>query len=43
MTPEPDSGSPGLDRRGFLSRLAGSGLAAGVVVPNLDLLGGFPS
>ena len=35
-------GDHGVDRRGFLSRVAGSALAAGVVVPNLDVLAAFP-
>ena len=41
MIPE-DHADSGVDRRGFLSRLAGSALAAGVVVPNVDLLAAFP-
>jgi isopenicillin-N epimerase len=38
----PDHRAAGLDRRGFLSRLGGSALAAGVAIPNLELLAAFP-
>ena len=33
----------GVDRRGFLSRLAGSAVAAGIVAPNIELLAAFPT
>ena len=38
-----DSSSAGLDRRGFLSRLAGAAAVAGAASPALDLLAIFPA
>jgi isopenicillin-N epimerase len=44
MTFSTDDGSPpALDRRGFLSRLAGSAALAGTAAPALDLLALFPA
>src|SRR5437588_2312631 len=39
----PSNNTPAeLDRRGFLSRLAGSALAVGAAAPSLELLAAFP-
>jgi selenocysteine lyase/cysteine desulfurase len=43
MMSEGHRSTSGVDRRGFLSRLGGSVLAAGLVAPNLELLAAIPA